>query len=210
MSMNKVFGKFIFVSVIGCTFFFIIFLNNHHTIRDIITRNLKLITKHNYTRISKLTNEFAALPSINATNNLPNDTVYRSNNEDVYIANEVGLGQKKFKETMKESLEAFEEKLNKTFKALEENFEKIFDKIDVRYEEKFKLKKNLIDDIIGDTYCENNNLNIPKKTIIIVPYRDRADNLKLFISPIHKHLMDQVMIRNVNQVCNNKNLFFVK
>ena len=200
MNMNKVFGKFVFVSVIGCTFFLIISLNNYHTIRDIITRNLKLLPKHNYTRASKVTNEFDALPSINATNNSPYETDYRSANEGVHFANQVGVEQKRFEEIMNESLEAFEEKLKKTLTGLEENLKKNLDKIDVRYEEKFKLEKNFIDDIVEDTYCENNNLNTTKKTIIIVPYRDRADNLKLFISPIHKHLMDQVMIRDVNQI----------
>ena len=124
MNMNKVLGKCIFLAFIGCTFFFIISLNNHHTIRDIITRNLKLLPKHNYTRISKVTNEFDVLPSTNATNNLPNDTEYKSAYEDVHIANQVGLDRKKFEEIMKESLETFEEKLEKTFKALEENLKK--------------------------------------------------------------------------------------
>ena len=151
-----------------------------------------------------MTNQFGALPSINATNILPNGTEYRIANEGVHIANQVGLGQKNFEQIMKESLETFEEKLNKNFKALEENLKKNLDKIDIRYEEKFKLEKNLIDDIVEDTYCENNNLNTPKKTFIIVPYRDRAENLKLFISPIHKHLMDQVMIRDVNHIHNMK------
>ena len=204
MSMNKVFGKCFLLSFVGCTFFFIISLNNHHTIRDIIKRNLKLLPKHNYTKISEVSNKFDVLPSSNATNNLPNDTEYKSAYEDVHIANQVGLGQKKFEELMKETLETFEEKLEKTFKALEENLKNNLDKIDVRNEEKFKLQKNLIDDIVEDTYCENNNLNTHKKTIVIVPYRDRADNFKLFISPIHKHLMGQVMIRGINQIYNKK------
>ena len=31
-----------------------------------------------------------------------------------------------------------------------------------------------------------------QKTIVIVPLRNRTDNLKLFISPLHQHLMNQV------------------
>ena len=39
--------------------------------------------------------------------------------------------------------------------------------------------------------CEINK-NKNEKTIILVPYRNRPDHLKLFISPIHEHLMNQV------------------
>ena len=52
-------------------------------------------------------------------------------------------------------------------------------------------KKNL-DEIISAIDCENSNSGSREKTIVLVPYRDRAYNLKLFISPVHKHLMDQV------------------
>ena len=52
-------------------------------------------------------------------------------------------------------------------------------------------KKN-INEIICAVECENSNSSSPEKTIVLVPYRDRAYNLKLFISPLHKHLMDQV------------------
>ena len=141
--------------------------------------------------------DFDALSSINVINKSPNDTEYSNANKDVLSAKQVGVQQKKFDEIMKESLGTYEEKLKNTFKALEENLQKNIDRLDVTYEENFKLEKNLIDNIVKDTYCENNNLTASKKTIIIVPYRDRADNLKLFLSPLHKHLMDQVIIKNV-------------
>lgn len=202
--MNKVFRKFIFVSAIGCTFlFFILSLNSHHTIREIITSNLKLLPEHNHTRISQMSYDFGALPSINVITKSPNGTEYSNENNGVLIAKQVEFQQKKFDEVMKESLETYEEKLKNTFHALEENLQKNIDKFDVSYEENFRLEKNLIDAIVKDTYCENNNLTASKKTIIIVPYRDRADNLKLFLSPLHKHLMDQVMTRNVNQIYYN-------
>ena len=201
--MKKVYRKFIFISAIGCTFFFIIFLNNHHTFREIITSDLKLLPKHNHTRISQMSYDFGALQSISVINNSPNDTEYNNLNKGVLIAKKIGVQQKKFDEIMKESLEKYNEKLKNAFKALEENLQKKIDKFDKTYEEKFRLEKKLIDDIVKDTYCENNNLTAPKKSIIIVPYRDRADNLKLFLSPLHKHLMDQVMIRNVNQIYYN-------
>ena len=51
--------------------------------------------------------------------------------------------------------------------------------------------------------CENNHTKLPEKTIIIVPYRSRLNNLKLFLSPLHKHLMNQVRIKyfhlNINK-----------
>ena len=40
--------------------------------------------------------------------------------------------------------------------------------------------------------CENNHTRLPEKTIIIVPYRSRLNHLKLFLSPLHKHLINQV------------------
>ena len=194
--MNKVYRKFIFVSMC-CTFLFIIALNNHHTILEIITSNLKLLPKHNYTRISKMSYAFGAHPSTNVIDNAPNCTEYSNEIEGVLIPKQVAVEQKKFDEIMKQRLETYNEKLKKNFKVLEENLKKNIEKFDVTYEEKFRLEKNLIDDIVKDTYCENNNLTATKKVIIIVPYRDRADNLKLFLSPLHKHLMDQVKIRNV-------------
>ena len=41
-------------------------------------------------------------------------------------------------------------------------------------------------------YCNSNYSKSLEKTIVLVPYRDRAQNLKLFLSPLHKHLMNQV------------------
>ena len=196
--MNKIFKKFIFVSALCCTSFFILSLNNHHINREIITSHLKLIPKHNHTRISQTRYDFSAFPSIDVKNNSPNSTKHNNANDGVFITEQVGVQQKKFDEIIKESLETYNEKLTNTFKVLDENLQKNIDKLDVTYEEKFRLEKNVIDNIVKDTYCKNDNLTSPKKTIIIVPYRDRADNLKLFLSPLHKHLTDQVMIRNVN------------
>ena len=46
------------------------------------------------------------------------------------------------------------------------------------------------------SHIENNFINnasrYNEKTIVLVPYRNRTDHIKLFISPIHKHLMNQV------------------
>lgn len=53
----------------------------------------------------------------------------------------------------------------------------------------------LSDDIAKVPTCQKNNISdLMEKTIIIVPYRNRAHNLKLFVSPLHKHLMNQVCI----------------
>ena len=43
--------------------------------------------------------------------------------------------------------------------------------------------------IMESKYCNNNYSKSHEKTIVLVPYRDRAQNLKLFLSPLHKHLM---------------------
>ena len=32
-----------------------------------------------------------------------------------------------------------------------------------------------------------------EKTIVLIPYRNRKDNLKLFISPIHEQIINQVI-----------------
>ena len=42
--------------------------------------------------------------------------------------------------------------------------------------------------------CENNQTKLPEKTIIIVPYRSRSKNLKLFLPYLHQHLINQVRI----------------
>ena len=46
--------------------------------------------------------------------------------------------------------------------------------------------------IMESKNCNSNYSKSLEKTIVIVPYRDRAQNLKLFLSPLHKHLMNQV------------------
>ena len=53
-------------------------------------------------------------------------------------------------------------------------------------------EKEYLDDIISAINCENSHSGSSEKTIVLVPYRDRPYNLKLFISPLHQHLMDQV------------------
>ena len=40
--------------------------------------------------------------------------------------------------------------------------------------------------------CENNHTRLPENTIIIVPYRSRSRNLKLFLPYLHQHLINQV------------------
>ena len=51
----------------------------------------------------------------------------------------------------------------------------------------------LLADIIKTATCQKNNESDSiNKTIVVVPYRDRAQNLKLFLSPLHEHLMNQV------------------
>ena len=41
--------------------------------------------------------------------------------------------------------------------------------------------------------CEVNDTS-HQKTIVLVPYRNRTNNLKLFVSPLHQHLMNQVVV----------------
>ena len=53
--------------------------------------------------------------------------------------------------------------------------------------------------IMNGTNCrKNNNSNSIEKTIILVPYRKRAQNLKMFLSPLHKHVLNQVKFREIN------------
>ena len=42
--------------------------------------------------------------------------------------------------------------------------------------------------------CENNHTRLFENTIIIVPYRSRSRNLKLFLPYLHQHLINQVWI----------------
>ena len=44
----------------------------------------------------------------------------------------------------------------------------------------------------GYKRCENYPTRLPEKTIIIVPYRSRSKNLKLFLPYLHQHLINQV------------------
>ena len=46
-------------------------------------------------------------------------------------------------------------------------------------------------DLIPTKSCVQENRK-QQKTIVLVPYRNRTQNLKLFISPLHQHLMNQV------------------
>ena len=41
-----------------------------------------------------------------------------------------------------------------------------------------------------DIHNKTHNKNM--KTVVLVPYRNRTENLKLFLSPIHEHLINQV------------------
>ena len=41
-----------------------------------------------------------------------------------------------------------------------------------------------------DIHTKTNNKGV--KTVVLVPYRNRTENLKLFLSPIHEHLINQV------------------
>ena len=36
---------------------------------------------------------------------------------------------------------------------------------------------------------------VKNKTVLLVPFRNRSNNLKLFLSPIHRHLMNQVLTK---------------
>ena len=46
-------------------------------------------------------------------------------------------------------------------------------------------------DVMPTKSCVEENLK-HQKTIVLIPYRNRTENLKLFISPLHQHLMNQV------------------
>ena len=41
-----------------------------------------------------------------------------------------------------------------------------------------------------EIHNKTNNKDV--KTVVLVPYRNRTENLKLFLSPIHEHLINQV------------------
>ena len=49
------------------------------------------------------------------------------------------------------------------------------------------------DDVWNYTKCHQKGIKSKRKTIVLVPYRDRLTHLKFFISPLHEHLMKQVM-----------------
>ena len=49
------------------------------------------------------------------------------------------------------------------------------------------------DDIWNHTKCPQKGIKSKRKTIVLVPYRDRLTHLKFFISPLHEHLMNQVI-----------------
>ena len=49
------------------------------------------------------------------------------------------------------------------------------------------------DDIWNYTKCQQKGIKSIRKTIVLVPYRDRLTHLKFFISPLHEHLMNQVI-----------------
>ena len=46
-------------------------------------------------------------------------------------------------------------------------------------------------DVMPTKSCVQENRE-NQKTIVLVPYRNRTENLKLFISPLHQHMMNQV------------------
>ena len=56
----------------------------------------------------------------------------------------------------------------------------------------FAQDETYLRNVMESKYCNSNYSKSLEKTIVIVPYRDRAQNLKLFLSPLHKHLMNQV------------------
>ena len=56
----------------------------------------------------------------------------------------------------------------------------------------FAQDQMYLKNIMESKHCNSNYSKSLEKTIVIVPYRNRAKNLKLFLSPLHKHLMDQV------------------
>ena len=46
-------------------------------------------------------------------------------------------------------------------------------------------------DVMPTKSCVQENRE-HQKTIVLVPYRNRTENLKLFISPLHQHMINQV------------------
>ena len=76
-----------------------------------------------------------------------------------------------------------------------ESYSKILYWYDLPTVRKIKSDTNVFNDTMypyETTRCENKHTRLPEKTIIIIPYRSRLNNLKLFLSPLHKHLMNQV------------------
>ena len=43
-----------------------------------------------------------------------------------------------------------------------------------------------------NTKCMQKGNKVKRKSIVLVPYRNRLANLKLFLSPLHQQLMSQV------------------
>ena len=60
------------------------------------------------------------------------------------------------------------------------------------------------DDIWNYTKCQQKGIKSKRKTIVLVPYRDRLTHLKFFISPLHEHLMNQVIYIFLSNVVKNK------
>ena len=60
------------------------------------------------------------------------------------------------------------------------------------------------DNIWNYTKCQQKGIKSQRKTIVLVPYRDRLTHLKFFISPLHEHLMNQVMYTFLSNVVKNK------
>ena len=59
------------------------------------------------------------------------------------------------------------------------------------------------DDIWNYTKCQQKGIKSKRKTIVLVPYRDRLTHLKFFISPLHEHLMNQVIHTFLSNVVKN-------
>ena len=57
----------------------------------------------------------------------------------------------------------------------------------------FAQDETYLRNMMKSKYCNRDYSKSLEKTIVIVPYRDRAQNFKLFLSPLHKHLMNQVI-----------------
>ena len=62
------------------------------------------------------------------------------------------------------------------------------------------------------TKCAQMGYKSKRKTIVIIPYRNRLTNLKLFLSPLHQQLMSQVILfflvkYDMNQEIFNINIF---